>query len=215
MTVDNAEQIRSVATQLFARHGYEGVSLQAIAERVGVTKQTLLYHFPSKDVLRKAVLDQVFAHWRERLPQMLEAVTSGHGRFDALTRELVRFFEADTDRARLLVRELLDNPDEMRRMLADNLRPWVLLVAQYVREGQRIGLIQADVDPEAYVLTVIVLVLSTVSATGVAEAVLGDASGDAVRAARERQQTELLRLTKAALFKPKKESATSASKETT
>lgn len=206
MTVDNAEHIRSVATQLFARHGYEGVSLQAIAERVGVTKQTLLYHFPSKDVLRKAVLDQVFAHWRERLPQMLEAVTSGHGRFDALTRELVRFFEADSDRARLLVRELLDNPDEMRRMLADNLRPWVLLVAQYVREGQRIGLIHEDVDPEAYVLTVISLVLSTVSATGVAEAVLGDANGNGVRAARERQHSELLRLTKAALFKPKKSS---------
>ena len=208
MTVDNAEQIRSVATQLFARHGYEGVSLQAIAERVGVTKQTLLYHFPSKDVLRRAVLDQVFAHWRERLPQMLEAVTSGHGRFDALTRELVRFFEADTDRARLLVRELLDNPDEMRRMLADNLRPWVLLVAQYVREGQRIGLIQADVDPEAYVLTVITLVLSSVSATGVAEAVLGDGAGNGIRAARERQQTELLRLTKAALFKPRKDKET-------
>ena len=209
MTVDNAEHIRSVATQLFARHGYEGVSLQAIAERVGVTKQTLLYHFSSKDVLRKAVLDQVFAHWRERLPQMLEAVTSGHGRFDALTRELFRFFEADADRARLIVRELLDNPEEMRRMLAENLRPWVLLVAQYVREGQRIGLIQPDADPEAYVLTVISLVLATVSATGVAEAVLGESS------ARERQQTELLRLTKAALFKPKKETATSARKETT
>jgi len=201
MTVDNADHIRSVATQLFARHGYEGVSLQAIAERVGVTKQTLLYHFASKDVLRKAVLDQVFAHWRERLPQMLEAVTSGHGRFDALTRELVRFFEADADRARLIVRELLDNPDEMRRMLAENLRPWVLLVAQYIREGQRIDLIHAEVDPEAYVLTVITLVLATVSAPGVAEAVLGDASGNGVRAARERQQTELLRLTKAALFK--------------
>jgi TetR/AcrR family transcriptional regulator len=208
MTVDNAEHIRTVATQLFARHGYEGVSLQAIAERVGVTKQTLLYHFSSKDVLRKAVLDQVFSHWRERLPQMLEAVTSGHGRFDALTRELVRFFEADSDRARLLVRELLDNPDEMRRMLAENLRPWVLLVAQYVREGQRIDLIHADVDPEAYVLTVITLVLSSVSATGVAEAVLGDSNGHGVRAARERQLAELLRLTKAALFKPKKKETT-------
>jgi TetR/AcrR family transcriptional regulator len=207
MTVDNAEQIRSVATQLFARHGYEGVSLQAIAERVGVTKQTLLYHFSSKDVLRKAVLDQVFSHWRQRLPQMLEAVTSGHGRFDALTRELFRFFEADADRARLIVRELLDNPDEMRRMLADNLRPWVLLVAQYVREGQRIGLIQADVDPEAYVLTVISLVLSSVSAVGVAEAVLGDSSSGG-RGARERHQAELLRLTKAALFKKTRKETT-------
>ena len=123
--------------------------------RVGVTKQTLLYHYPCKDALRRAVLEQVFAHFRERLPQMLEAVTSGHGRFEALTRELVQFFEADPDRARLLVRELLDNPDGMRKLLAENLRPWVLLIAQYIRQGQSSDLIHDDVDPEVYVLHVI------------------------------------------------------------
>jgi AcrR family transcriptional regulator len=203
--MDNAEQIRTVAAQLFARHGYEGASLQAIAERVGVTKQTLLYHYPSKDALRRAVLEQLFGHWRERLPQMLEAVTSGHGRFDALTRELVRFFEAEPDRARLLVRELLDHPDEMRRLLADNLRPWVLLVAQYIREGQRVDLIYADVDPEAYVLNVIVLVLSSVGARGVVDAVLGQ-NGESQE--HERQTTELLRLTRTALFKPSKKKET-------
>lgn len=206
--MDNAEHIRAVAAQLFARHGYEGASLQAIAERVGVTKQTLLYHYPSKDALRRAVLEQLFSHWRERLPQMLEAVTSGHGRFDALTRELVRFFEADADRARLLVRELLDHPDEMRRLLADNLRPWVLLVAQYIREGQRIGLIHQDADPEAYVLNVIVLVLSSVGARGVVDAVLGESastsSSETAPSEQSRQTRELLRLTRTALFKPKK-----------
>jgi AcrR family transcriptional regulator len=208
--MDNAEQIRTVAAQLFARHGYEGASLQAIAERVGVTKQTLLYHYPSKDALRRAVLEQLFGHWRERLPQMLEAVTSGHGRFDALTRELVRFFEAEPDRARLLVRELLDHPDEMRRLLADNLRPWVLLVAQYIREGQRVGLIYEDVDPEAYVLNVIVLVLSSVGARGVVEAVLGQngSSANGESPEHERQTSELLRLTRTALFKPSKKKET-------
>jgi AcrR family transcriptional regulator len=195
--LDNADQIRTAATQLFATLGYEGTSLQAIAERVGVTKQTLLYHYPSKDALRRAVLEQVFAHWRERLPQMLEAVTSGHGRFEALTRELVRFFDTDGNRARLLARELLDNPEEMRRLLADNLKPWVLLVAQYIREGQKSGIIHADLDPEAYVLNVIMLVLSNASVSSLAESVLGSEPSDAVA----RQLTELLRLTRTALFK--------------
>jgi AcrR family transcriptional regulator len=192
--VDSAAEIRHAAAELFARHGYEGASLQDIAERVGVTKQTLLYHYPSKEALRLAVLEQVFAHFRERLPQMLAAVTSGHDRFEALTRELLSFFEADEDRARLLVRELLDHPVEMRKLLAENLRPWVLLVSQYIREGVRSGVIHADVDPEAYVLSVVVLVLATIGARGVSEAVLGTEDAHA------RQLIELQRLTKTALF---------------
>jgi AcrR family transcriptional regulator len=194
MTVDKPDHIRSVATQLFARHGYEGVSLQAVAERVGVTKQTLLYHYPSKDVLRRSVLDQVFSHWRERLPQMLEAVTSGHGRFEALTEELIRFFESDLDWARLLTRELLDNPKGMRELIASNLRPWIMLVAQYIREGQQGGLIYEDVDPEAYVLEVVILVIAVVAGQAVLSAGLSSPKPGAMRA-------ELTRMTRTALFK--------------
>ena len=206
--MDNAEHILKAATQLFASLGYEGTSLQAIAERVGVTKQTLLYHYPSKETLRRAVIEQLFGHFGERLPQMLEAVTSGHGRFEALTRELSQFFEADPDRARLLVRELLDDPEGMRRVLADNLRPWVLLVGQYIRQGQSTGLIHADVDPEAYVVNVIVSVLAVVSVRGVAADVLG---GE--RDGYARQLVELLRMHRAALFKPRAAPATPASEK--
>ena len=195
--MDNAAQIREEATVLFASLGYDGTSLQAIAERVGVTKQTLLYHYASKDALRRAVLEQIFAHWRERLPSMLQAVTSGHDRFEALTRELVRFFEADQHRAQLLMRELLDNPHEMRRLLSDNLRPWILLVAQYIRQGQQSRIIHDDLDPEAYVLHVILLVLSSIAVHGVASNLLGSEHDESVL----RQQAELFRLTRTALFK--------------
>jgi AcrR family transcriptional regulator len=167
---------------------------------VGVTKQTLLYHYPSKDALRRAVIEGVFSHWRTRLPQMLEAVTSGHGRFEALTLELITFFENDADRALVILRELLDNPEEMRRLVGDNLRPWTLLLAQYIREGQRIDLIHADVDPEAYVLNVIGLVLANVVSRPLVEAMMtgGGVTREEVRG---RQTQELFRLTRTALFK--------------
>ncbi|EPD85726.1 hypothetical protein HMPREF1529_00738 [Microbacterium sp. oral taxon 186 str. F0373] len=44
------------ATALFARDGYAETSLRGIAERVGVSKSTLLHHYPSKDALLRAVL---------------------------------------------------------------------------------------------------------------------------------------------------------------
>jgi AcrR family transcriptional regulator len=192
--MDNAEQIRLAATRMFAMHGFDGASLQAISDQVGVTKQTLLYHYPSKDALRQAVLDALFQHWRSRLPKILEAVTSGHGRFEALTEELIRFFESDLDWARLLTRELLDNPKGMRELIASNLRPWIMLVAQYIREGQQGGLIYEDVDPEAYVLEVVILVIAVVAGQAVLSAGLSSPKPGAMRA-------ELTRMTRTALFK--------------
>lgn len=44
------------ATALFAQEGYGDTSLRDIAERVGVSKSTLLHHFASKEELLSAVL---------------------------------------------------------------------------------------------------------------------------------------------------------------
>jgi TetR/AcrR family transcriptional regulator len=197
--VESSAQIRVAATKLFATHGYEGVSLQAIADAVGVAKQTLLYHYPSKDLLRRAVIEHVFEHWRRTLPAILQAVTSGQRRFTALTEELVRFFDHDRDRARLLARELLDNPTDTMRLMAESLRPWILLVSEYIREGQKIGEIRANVDPESYVLHVIVLVVATVAnLSAVSTVLVGDTNDEANP--ETRHLAELVRLTRTALF---------------
>jgi len=50
------EGILDRAASLFARHGFEQTSLQAIADAVGLSKAGLLHHFPSKDALHEAVL---------------------------------------------------------------------------------------------------------------------------------------------------------------
>ncbi len=51
-------QILADATRLFARDGYGDTSLQDIASAVGVSKSTLLHHYPSKELLLSAVLTE-------------------------------------------------------------------------------------------------------------------------------------------------------------
>lgn len=51
-------QILADATRLFARDGYGDTSLQDIATAVGVSKSTLLHHYPSKELLLSAVLTE-------------------------------------------------------------------------------------------------------------------------------------------------------------
>jgi AcrR family transcriptional regulator len=51
-----SEELRRVALREFATAGYHGTSLQAIAERAGVSKASVLYHYASKEQLLDAVL---------------------------------------------------------------------------------------------------------------------------------------------------------------
>ena len=72
---DTRAQAQKVALELFAEQGYEKTSLREIAERLGVTKAALYYHFKSKeDIVRSftedhfARLDAVIAWAKEQPP---------------------------------------------------------------------------------------------------------------------------------------------------
>lgn len=51
------DEILSTAARLFAGAGFKGTSLQAIADEVGCSKATLLYHFDGKDAILHALLE--------------------------------------------------------------------------------------------------------------------------------------------------------------
>lgn len=194
--MDVRTHILKVATRLFARQGFDSTSLQQIADEVGVRKPSLLHHFPSKVELLRGVLDSLFEHWTEVLPRLLEAVTSGRGRFEAITAELVQFFNEDPDRARLVVRELLDRPEQMQSRLTQTLTPWVALIADYIRKGQEAGQVSPDVDPEMYIVHIVTLTVSSVAAMPVVGRALSARKEDVVA----RQLNELLRIGRTSLF---------------
>ncbi len=55
---DTRAKIQQIAVEFFTEHGYEGTSLREIAERLGVTKAALYYHFKSKeDIILSLVED--------------------------------------------------------------------------------------------------------------------------------------------------------------
>lgn len=64
MDGDTRETIRAVALELFSTKGFEQTSLREIAERVGLTKASLYYHYSSKQSLLLAVVDPMITGWR-------------------------------------------------------------------------------------------------------------------------------------------------------
>jgi AcrR family transcriptional regulator len=57
---DTRARIQQVALELFAEQGYEATSLREIAERLGVTKAALYYHFKSKEDIVHSFTEDYF-----------------------------------------------------------------------------------------------------------------------------------------------------------
>lgn len=199
--VDVRGAIVREATRLFAAQGFEGTALQEIADAVGVTKPAVLHHFPSKEHVRGAVLDEILEHWQATLPRLLLAASAARGRFDAVFGELYRFFSTDAYRARVILRECLDRPEEARRLLVGPVRPWLDAVAGYVRAGKEAGRHHPDLDPDAYVLHVLSMVIAI---TATASVNLAGLEGDDAAA---RYDREIARIARAALLLPKSAAA--------
>ena len=58
---DTKARIQEVALELFAQQGYEKTSLREIAERLGVTKAALYYHFRTKEDIVASMFDDLMA----------------------------------------------------------------------------------------------------------------------------------------------------------
>lgn len=190
-TPDAKGRILAAATQLFGAQGYEATSIQAIAESVGIRKQSLLYHYPSKEQLLHAVIEAWLLHWREELPRLL-ARSSGYDRFSASVSALLEFFREEPNRARLALREMLDRPEDLQQQMREHLSPWMQLLTDYIRMGQASGLLRPDVNPESYVIQVMLMVVTSVAVGDVASALVSDRG--------QADVNELVRIAREALF---------------
>ncbi|MER5639900.1 helix-turn-helix domain-containing protein [Kitasatospora sp. NPDC002227] len=95
---DTRVRIIDVALELFASQGYEKTSLREIADRLGVTKAALYYHFKTKDDIVHGIVQSMAA-------PIDEAIAWGEGKAwsPELRDEMVRrFAEGMAERAPLL-----------------------------------------------------------------------------------------------------------------
>lgn len=191
------DRILAAATRLFASGGVAGTSLQAVADAVGIRKPSLLYHFESKEALRQAVLEALLAGWKDVLPRLLMAASTGKDRFEAVMGEVLAFFDADPNRARLLLREGLSRPEELQALLAAHMQPWMGLMTGFMERGMAEGRVHADLDPLAFVHEMVLLVCSHFALAELGGAMAPGHDGDW----KQRRSDELIRIARASLFR--------------
>lgn len=106
---DTKERIRAVALELFLEHGYDKTSLREIAERLGVTKAALYYHFKSKEDIVTSFADESarrmdkLVEWAQTQPKTV-----------AVRKEIMRRFFAATTEDRDIMRLFQENQSALK-----------------------------------------------------------------------------------------------------
>jgi AcrR family transcriptional regulator len=137
------ERILQVALERFGRYGYDAVSLQDIADAVGLHKSSLFHHYDSKLALVDEVLDGVV----ERVLTCVRPILRGEASLLAFEQgidRLVDHFSDAPEAARLLV-NVMASPDdsELRRTgSSGRVRELYVLLAEWLDRARRAGAIR-------------------------------------------------------------------------
>lgn len=140
---------------LFATNGYKASSLELVAERLGVTRQALYYHFENKGQILAALFDELMTKLESAVAAVpVDPVIGGEPRFVAMLRAHVDVTISNTDLGSVLLHEraamvkMKDLHANKRRREYAN-----LFTAAYA-EGVAAGRLK-DIDPWIAVSTLI------------------------------------------------------------
>lgn len=181
--------ILHAAEVVFAERGFAATRLEDVADRVGIRRASIVYHFRDKRELYDAILGDVFGGLLSRSRALLEEPKPLVERIEAAVRMFVDTIAERPSLPRLLLREVADDSEE-RPPLTRHTRPFTDFVAQLVRERRA--------RQEAHLTTVdpAHLASAIVGAVVFVAAVPGLQSGAMPREVLEAHRSQVLEITR-------------------
>ncbi len=189
-----ADRILVVAMAEFGTRGYEATSLDDLARTLGIRKQTILYWYPSKELLLEAVVDRCAQEVTRRLERGLAQAGEGFDRVEAIVRVMFRLAARHPTMLGFLREVTRLGPPASSRLLTQ-LQPLVDRAAGYLEDEMDAGRMRRH-DPRLLLLAAYSMVTGLATEVEVLEAFGEERS----LASLVRRRDELLSLLRASLL---------------
>src|SRR6188472_1439820 len=155
----NRQRIVDAARAHFFSHGFRSVTMDDLAEELGISKKTLYAHFPGKFDLLEAVLDDKLAG----VEATLKEVTRAHADdFPTTLRELLAGTQRELDEIKPpFVRDMRQKAPDVFKLVE---RRRAALIQRYMGkffvDGQRLGMVRKDVPARLIIEILLAMVQS-------------------------------------------------------
>lgn len=187
------ERILDAALVAWGTRGYEAVSLDALAGSLGLAKQSILYWFPSKEVLLDALIERSAGELAQALQAALDGAGDGWQRVEAVVRSVFRL-AARRPELLGLVREVSRLGPPAAVKMTEALQPLVRRASDFLESEMAAGQMRRH-DPNLLLLAIYSTVIGMVTEVEVLRA-LGE---EPTARSLVRRRADVLRLLRSAL----------------
>ena len=128
------------AVRVFAESGYEGASIATVADNAGLSKQNLMYYFPTKQALYQRVLDGVLDEWLARMESLADVEQDPRDVLRAYVQAKLRFSREQPWASRVYAMEVISGAqlygDQIQKRVVPLLRKDIDVFERWIEEGR-------------------------------------------------------------------------------
>jgi AcrR family transcriptional regulator len=174
--LETKERILLAAQKEFAARGYAGARMEAIARSATINKAMLFYYFSSKDNLYRTVLFGAFEEIFGEIGRFVSQPLTPRLFLEKFPEIYIRFIARHPDLVRIMVFDLIHNPDNVTTAMAGIIRdkttfkahPFLDLIPEWHRQG-----LVSEADPLHFMMNIIALSVFSFIGKPMVEAVSG------------------------------------------
>lgn len=147
------QQLLNAALDVFSIYGFNGASLEEIAQLAEMHKSNIFYYYENKEALYVEVLTTVLQKWLAPL-QTLESELEPE---EAISNYLIQKIEVSRTQpkaSRLFALELIQGAPHILEILKGPLKKLVKRKAKVILMWQEQGKISKEIDPELFILNI-------------------------------------------------------------
>jgi AcrR family transcriptional regulator len=148
---------------LASAEGLEAITLQAVADRIGLSKSGVFSRIGSREALQKAVIEEFGRRFLAEVFVPAMAFPKGLPRLNEIVRRwIVRMRDVEVHSGCIYSAgafELDDREGELRDLLHEEVTRWRAALRRTVLQAVEAGHLQADTDPEQLVSEINALAL--------------------------------------------------------
>ena len=159
MTLTSKEKIIKAAIRNFAAKGYDGTSMDGIAQAARLTKPMIYYHFKNKKDLYLYLLETHVERFFNRLRDILTAPRDHLQILSMLIDYYDESFRTNLEMLQLFQRETVGHGRFLEHLTKNHLSKIQEQLAAFFRDGARAGAFRSSLNPDLCAMTLAAIIM--------------------------------------------------------